>query len=97
MTQAKTQEIQEKSQVIEIDDLNNLVLTQNGVVVGFVTVKRYYSGAVEFSGRAINVIDYSSGVITIHGFSASNSIRTTDAQEVANVQNFYDAMTKAGK
>lgn len=95
---AKTQEIQENSQVIEISELNNLVLTNNGVVVGFVTVTRYETAdMVEFSGRAVNVTDYANGVYSHHGFSAGCAIRTSDAQEIATVQNFYDAMTAAVK
>lgn len=97
MINGKTQEIQENSQIIEIGETNNLVLTQNGVVVGFVTVKRYYDDSVEFCGRAVNVIDYINGVYSNHGFSAGNSITSNKAQELATAENFYDAMTKAVK
>ena len=97
MTNGKTQEIQENSQIIEIGETNNLVLTQNGVVVGFVTVKRYYDDTVEFLGRTVNVIDSKNGIYSHHGFAGGCSITTNDVQEIATPENFYDAMTKAAK
>ena len=84
-----------KQTVIEVSDLDSIVLTSKGRVIGYVRVKECGGGGdFEFVGRAVNVLDYPN--VTYHGFACSNAITTEDANEVANVESFNEAMALVG-
>jgi hypothetical protein len=88
-----------KQAVVEIADVDSVVLTKNGVVVGYVTVKAVGSGGdVEFVGRAVNVDEYYKSLkLTFHGFACGTAMSTDNANEVANVENFNKALAEVSK
>lgn len=85
-----------KQAVVEIADLESVVLTHNGVVVGYVTVDTSRNNSVEFVGRAVNIRrDYTTD--TFHGFACGSSINTDDLTEVISAENFINAIAEVSK
>ena len=86
-----------KQAVVEVADLSSIVLTQNGAVVGYVTIKNVGSaGDIEFCGKAVNVYSFPKAV-TYHGFACGSAITTDTPDEVVNVDNFNKAMAEVSK
>jgi hypothetical protein len=87
-----------KQAVVEIKDLNSVVLTYEGKVVGFVDVHANQETSIDFVGRAVNIQNYAMyRDFTNHGFACGMAIRTDDANEVANVENFNKALAEVSK
>jgi hypothetical protein len=84
-----------KQAVVNISDLNSLVLTDNGRVVGYVTVEKR-NNYFEFVGRATNVQSGSYVDSTFNGFACGMAIRATDSAELSDVDNFRKALSEAG-
>ena len=78
---------------VEINNADAIVITNNGVVVGYVKIRKYESNYdVDFVGQAVNINAYPN--ITINGFASSCAITTRDANEIASSVNFVKAMSE---
>ena len=96
-----------KQVVVDVADLESVVLTDNGKVVGYINIKsRLFIGqdsndrhiSYEFVGRAVNIANYAMyRDFDSHGFACGMAIRTDDANEVANVKNFNKALAEVSK
>jgi hypothetical protein len=81
---------------VETSELDSIVLTKNGVVVGFVKVKKF-NDAMEFVGSPVST-KWGLGLPMIHNsFACSGSILAESLDEISSDVNFLDAMTKAVK
>lgn len=93
--------------VVDIADLESVVLTANGKVVGYIDiVSKLFIGqdsndrntTYDFVGRAVNIQGHNIyRDFTNHGFACGMAIRTDDANEVANVENFNKALAEVSK
>ena len=87
------------NQVVDVADLDTLVLTKNGKVVGHVEI-RHRNNNVEFCGRAVN-LSYSryagTGLETNNGFACGCSMSADDEIEIANADNFIKALAEVSK
>ena len=105
MTNEITQENQTISKIIEVSNLNDLILTFNGKVVGHVEIEEWETKningetatRVEFVGRPVNVIDYDNGYFTTNGFASGSAIQASDKSEVATAKDFVVAYAEASK
>ena len=85
----KTQ--QEKTKTVEINDINSIVLTKNGTVVGYITVKNVGGGGdVEFIGQAVNINNFPR--FTYNGFACRTEISTKNIIDVASDYYFLQAL-----
>lgn len=84
-----------KQAVVDVADLGSIVLTQNGKVVGYVDVRHRNYNSIEFCGRSVN-LPYSryigTELLTYHGFACGESMYADTPDEVANVDNFLEAL-----
>ena len=85
-----------KTVTVEVSELNSIVLTKNGAVVGYVKVKKF-NDAMEFVGSPV-AIKWGLGIPVIHNsFACSGSILAESNDEIASDINFLNAFEKAGK
>ena len=81
-----------KKAIVNVSELDSLVLTRNGVVVGYVEIRNVGSaGDVEFIGRAVNTDSFPKSV-TYNGFACGTALSTKNPEEVANAENFIKAL-----
>ena len=89
-----------KQAVVDVADLDAIVLTKNGKVVGHVDVRHKNYNAIEFCGRSVNLA-YSKFIgtelLTFHGFACGGSMYADTPDEVANVENFNKALAEVSK
>jgi hypothetical protein len=81
-----------KKAVVNVSELDLLVLTKDGAVVGYVEIRNIGSaGDVEFIGRAVNTNSFPKSV-TYHGFACGTALSTKNPEEVASAENFIKAL-----
>ena len=78
---------------VEVSELDSIVLTKNGVVVGYVEVEKF-NDAIGFLGRSVN-IKWELG--SLNSFASTSSISAESADEISSEINFLYAINKAGK
>lgn len=79
------------NKTVEISKTDVIVLTNNGVVVGQIKIKKNRD-SVEFVGSAVNIRSWDYAKNTFHSFGCTGSITTDDANEVSTVEDFNNAM-----
>jgi hypothetical protein len=88
-----------KQAVVDVADLDTIVLTRNGKVVGHVEI-RHRNNNIEFCGRAVN-LSYrryaGSGLETNNGFACGTSMQADDVIEIENADNFIKALAEVSK
>ena len=77
----------------EVSELESIVLTKNGVVVGYVEVEKF-NDAIGFLGRSVNI---KWGLGSLNSFASTSSISAESADEISSEINFLYAINKAGK
>ena len=73
---------------VEVSNTDEIVLTQNGVVVGVVIVRPDSRGHIEFAGKAVNVRPYGYAQKTFNSFACGFNIIADDEKDVASFENF---------
>ena len=84
--------------VIDVSDLNEIVLTNNGVVVGHIQMSRLNSD-IEFRGQAVNYRtrismtnpNYDPSSNTNNGFGCGFSIDKSNAEEI-KIENYLKTL-----
>lgn len=82
------------TKTIEISDIEEIVLTNNGMVVGFIRVE-HGSNLVQFRGSAVNLKNFDNYQFTHNGFWASSEITTDKLDELSSSENFINALKVA--
>jgi hypothetical protein len=89
--------------VIDVSNINEIVLTNNGVVVGHIQMKRLNSD-IEFKGQAVNFrtrfsvlnANYDPSSNTNNGFSCGFSIDKSNADDVKIDNYLKNSLVKTG-
>jgi len=80
------------TKAIEVADINDIVLTNKGKVVGYIRVE-HNEDFIRFVGKAVNIRLFSNS--TFHSFACSSSITTDEPTDILIVDNFINALKVA--
>lgn len=74
------------TQIIELGNSDSIVLTQDGKVVGLVTVKARRTHGIDLVGRPVHMDIYYGEPYSrvVNGFGCSTAITTDDVEEIDN-------------
>lgn len=92
LTREKVNQMQ--TQTIEISDTQDIVLTNQGKVVGYIKVNHELD-YIHFRGSAVNMQDFKNHIFTHNLFGASSSITTDNSNELSNFESFINALKVA--
>lgn len=81
-----------QTQTIEISDTQDIVLTNQGKVVGYIRVENKPE-YIRFVGQAVNIRLFSQS--TFHSFACSGSITTEDISDIIDSESFVNALKVA--
>ena len=80
---------------IELGSNESIAITKNGVVIGFVTVKRQSNNSVELLGQAVNFDSWNAPMEswTHNSFACGMSIKAT-VEEMSSADQFISAINE---
>lgn len=81
---------------VEVSELDSIVLTKNGVVVGYVKVKKF-NDAMEFVGSPVQIHWRNSTKVIYNSFACSGAIQAQSNDEISSDINFLNALNMAVK
>ncbi len=73
---------------VEVSDTNEIVLTQNGKVVGVVAIRPDSRGYLEFVGKAVNVRPEGWAQKTFNSFACGFNVLVENENDSATVENY---------
>lgn len=85
-----------ESKSIEVSELDSIILTNKGKVVGYVKVK-HQSDYIHFMGSAVNVQDFKNHHFTHNLFGCSSAITTDQPAELDTPAEFIEALQAVAK
>lgn len=83
-----------ETRTIEVADINDIVLTNKGKVVGYVKVK-HEADYIHFVGSPVNLQDFNNYKFTHNLFGATGSMTTDNSDELSSSNNFINALKVA--
>lgn len=83
------------TEVIEVNEVSEIVLTKNGKPVGLIRVENFLEDSVRFVGSAINLVSFTPYEVTVNGFACTGAISTDTKADLVNAETFLAAYKAA--
>lgn len=84
-----------QTKIIEVSESSDIILTNNGKVIGYISIDHKAEDTIRFIGRAVTLWNYPRS--TYHTFGCSTEITTKNADELASAEAFMEALKEGAK